>query len=186
MSYAPVAPPPRPATTDHGTAPSASTADRILGGVVDGVAVLVLSYLVGTVTLLLLGSIIPRAFNSANLTNTTTAVAGIALLGTYFGYNMVLELSRGQTFGKWLAKTKVVSENGAPLVAWQSFVRNLVGLGAFLLVCSVPLWVVSGGGLPAWILAVACVLAFFWIRKNVGKRRIAEMASGTLLVKHRR
>lgn len=156
MKYAPVAQS-QPITM------YASTPDRIWGGVVDGVIVTILGYAAGIAAVTVHALLVPAAYAGPNGDGSGSVVAVLAFLAAYFAYNMAFELTSGRTLGKRLAGTKVVSEDGFPITAWQSFLRNGFRFGGSLLLLNIP--------------------ALIAIWRSRRKQRIGDMVAKTVVIK---
>lgn len=102
----------------------ANLGKRILGGVVDVIVLVVFMF----VYVKLLGAKIDS-------TNTYHVQGGLAWLMYLIMllYFIVLEKITGKTIGKYIAKTKVVSQDGRLVSWWQSVVRSLMRIVEILL-----------------------------------------------------
>ncbi|MGD9152743.1 MAG: RDD family protein [Gammaproteobacteria bacterium] len=90
---------------------------RILGGVIDVIALVVFIF------------VYFRVFGTKiDATNTYHIQGGLAWLMYLIMllYFVVLEKITGKTIGKYIAKTKVVNQDGQLMSWWQSLVRNLM------------------------------------------------------------
>lgn len=79
------------------------------------------NYLIDSVIIIMI-SIIPVLLFSDYLTETEV------LLSTMFLYYFVLESSTGQTLGKMVTKTKVVTRDGSKPKIWSIFMRSFLRL----------------------------------------------------------
>ncbi|MGD9109112.1 MAG: RDD family protein [Gammaproteobacteria bacterium] len=95
----------------------ANLGKRILGGVIDVIVLVVFMF------------VYFRVFGTKiDATNTYHIQGGFAWLMylIMLFYFVVLEKITGKTIGKYIAKTKVVNQNGQLMSWWQSLVRNLM------------------------------------------------------------
>lgn len=114
----------------------ASVASRLLGGIVDVLALLVGAFVVA----LVLGEVdVPLDPQWARILGIVALVTVVLVLPT-----TVETLTRGRSLGKLVVGTRVVRDDGGPVTFRQAFVRALTGvvelwatLGSVALLCSV-------------------------------------------------
>src|SRR6266536_3079512 len=136
---------------------TANVGSRILGFVIDGAIVTVVS-LLGVLTLVLTDATLPEWL--------VASILFVLLPGWYFGYFTVSEtLWRGRTVGKAALGLRVVTKEGGPVRFRHAAVRALLGLVDF--------------GIGSGFFAVLFILL---TRDN---QRLGDLLAGTLVLRER-
>lgn len=144
----------------------ATRGNRFLGALIDGLIILPISFGAGLVLgiVMVAAGIEPTGIGF----NIIAAVAGGVLgAGIFLAVHGYLLATRGQTVGKMIMKTQIVSDSG-----------ELVPLGALILKRYVPLWIVASIPYVGGLICLGDALAIF--REN--RKCLHDEIAGTKVI----